>query len=57
MARAKRTGATTLNPNRVSAWLPGRECVWKHNGVWTDAGGQPRLLRPGHLMQEVDGKL
>ncbi len=55
MTGAKKTGTTTINPNRVSAWLPGHECVWKQNGVWTDEGDQPRLLRPDHFVQ-VNGR-
>jgi len=41
----------TLNPDGVSLWKEGYACVWKQNGVWTDEGGEPRLLRPGHFAQ------
>jgi hypothetical protein len=58
----KRKGTTRLNPNGVSVWLPGHECVWKQNGVWTaerprqgNKGGQPRLLRPDYFAQ-VNGR-
>jgi hypothetical protein len=45
-----RTGSSTLNPHGARAWLPGRECVWRENGVWdVDAGGKPYLLRPFHF--------
>lgn len=49
------TGATTLNPNGLSLWKPGYDCVWKQNGVWTDEGGTPRLLRPDHFAHKPDG--
>jgi len=40
----------TVNPEKLSVWLPGRECVWKANGVWeVDSSGKPRLLRPKHF--------
>jgi hypothetical protein len=39
-----------LNAAGQSAWLPGRECVWKANGVWdVDSSGAPRLLKPGYF--------
>ncbi len=45
-----------LNMEKVSAWKPGRRCVWRENGVWDiDSTGQPRLLRPNHFAQ-VNGK-
>lgn len=43
-------GLVTLNAEKKSAWLPGRECVWKQNGVWdVDADGKPVLLKPDHF--------
>ena len=48
--RPRRVGRRTVNPGAVSAWLPGRECVWRSEGVWDlAADGQPRLLRPQHF--------
>jgi hypothetical protein len=44
------TGKVTLNPQGVKLWRDGYECVWKQNGVWTDEGGTPRLLKPEHFM-------
>jgi hypothetical protein len=39
-----------INPDGVSAWLPGRSCLWREHGVWdTNADGEPRLLRPHHF--------
>ncbi len=49
-------GWVTLNAEKKSAWLPGRECVWKENGVWDlDAQGEPVLLKPDHF-HKVNGK-
>lgn len=45
-------GRRRINDARRSAWLPGRACVWRENGVWDeDSTGAPRLLRPGHFAQ------
>ena len=47
---AKLLETRTVNPEKLSVWLPGRECVWKANGVWeVDSSGKPRLLRPKHF--------
>jgi hypothetical protein len=49
-------GTRVVNPGRASAWLPGRECVWRRSGVWDEgAGGEPRLLRPDHFAR-ADGR-
>jgi hypothetical protein len=46
----RRKGSSLLNGRRARAWLPGRECVWRENGVWdTDGDGNPRLLRPDYF--------
>jgi hypothetical protein len=46
----RRKGSVLLNGRRARAWLPGRECVWRENGVWDlDARGNPRLLRPDYF--------
>jgi hypothetical protein len=51
-----RTGRRVLNPDGVRVWLPGRECVWRENGVWDlNSAGKPRLLRPFHFARR-DGK-
>jgi len=53
---ARRAGSHLVNPDRLRAWLPGRVCVWRENGVWDVApDGQPRLLRPRHFHQ-VNGR-
>jgi len=51
LAGPQQTDSVTLNPQGVSLWRDGYECVWKQNGVWSDEGGQPRLLRPDHFVQ------
>lgn len=48
-------GTALLNSEGSQLWLPGHECVWKQNGVWTDEGGSPRLLRPDYFAYH-DGK-
>jgi hypothetical protein len=48
-------GKVTLNPNKINVWRNGYECVWKQNGVWTDADGEPQLLRPNHF-RRADGQ-
>ena len=46
----RRAGSRLLNDGRVSAWHPGRICVWRENGVWdTGPDGAPRCLRPDHF--------
>jgi hypothetical protein len=49
---AEQVGTTRLNPEGLRVWRNGFECVWKQNGVWTDEGGRPRLLRPHHFVRE-----
>ena len=51
------TGWITVNPNGESVWREGFECVWKTNGVWTDAGGSPRSLRPYYFAQRDGHKI
>lgn len=41
-----RAGRRTVNPEGMSAWLPGAVCPWLRHGVWTDRAGKPELLRP-----------
>lgn len=46
----RRTGRRLVNPAGVSAWLEGKEDVWRQNGVWDlDAAGNPRLLSPDYF--------
>ncbi len=45
-------GHELINQEKASAWLPGRMCVWRENGVWDiDRSGNPVLLRPHYFCQ------
>ena len=57
LPRPRRTGRITLNPNGVSLWRDGCECIWKTNGVWSDEAGQPRLLKPDYFAQIAGSKI
>ena len=49
-------GTVSINQEKRSAWLPGRECIWKQNGVWDlDEKGQPVLLKPDYF-HKVNGR-
>jgi hypothetical protein len=39
----------TINPQGLSLFREGYSCPWKQAGVWTDAQGEPRLLKPDHF--------
>jgi hypothetical protein len=39
----------TINPRGISLFKPGYSCPWKQAGIWTDQGGEPRLLRKDHF--------
>ena len=52
----RQTGKRLLNPNRVRAWLPERECLWKQHGVWDiNSKGEPVLLEPDYFYK-INGK-
>ena len=38
-----------FNPGAHSLFMEAYECPWKQAGVWTDEGGEPRLLRKEHF--------
>jgi len=40
-----------FNPGAHSLFKDGFCCPWKQAGVWTDEGGEARLLRADHFMQ------
>ncbi|KAJ3414951.1 hypothetical protein HDV05_005782 [Chytridiales sp. JEL 0842] len=41
-----KSGTTTVNPKKVSAWLPGKECIWRTHGLWEmDSNGKPKALK------------
>ena len=47
---ARKRGRRVVNPQGVSAWQDGCECIWKQHGVWdVDASNQPRLLHPDYF--------
>ncbi len=50
----RQIGTARVNPDGLSVWRDGFACVWKQNGVWTDDGGSPQLLRPHHFVREAD---
>lgn len=39
----------SLGSAGVSVWRAGYDPVWKANGVWSDDGGAPRLLKPAYF--------
>jgi hypothetical protein len=43
------SGQAILNPEGLSLFKEGFSCPWKQAGVWTDEGGEPRLLRRDHF--------
>ena len=48
----RRVGRQRVNPGGISAWLEGRQDVWRQNGVWDlDAAGRPQLLVPDYFTQ------
>jgi hypothetical protein len=51
---AKRAGTAVLNPEGISLFRDGAECPWKRAGVWTDEGGDPRLLRADYFARIGD---
>ncbi|MBN1536421.1 MAG: cellulase family glycosylhydrolase [Anaerolineales bacterium] len=52
----RQTGTRILNPDGVSAWLPGCACIWKQHGVWAvNAKGEPVLLKPDYF-HKLNGK-
>ncbi|MDR3161968.1 MAG: cellulase family glycosylhydrolase [Spirochaetaceae bacterium] len=44
-----RSGRRLLNPQGLSLFKEGFVCPWKQAGVWTDEGGEVRLLRRDHF--------
>ncbi|MDR1239893.1 MAG: cellulase family glycosylhydrolase [Treponema sp.] len=47
--KLRRRGRETLNPQGLSLFREGFSCPWKQAGVWTDEGGEPRLLKKDHF--------
>lgn len=46
---ARVVGRRLLNPGGLRLFKDGFDCPWKAAGVWTDEGGEPRLLRKDHF--------
>jgi hypothetical protein len=44
-----KTGSVTLNPGRARLFMEGFSCPWKQAGVWTQEGGEFRLLKKDHF--------
>ncbi|MCL2832564.1 MAG: cellulase family glycosylhydrolase [Treponema sp.] len=44
-----RTGKAILNPKKKKLYRDGFDCPWKTAGVWTEAGGQKKLLNKDHF--------
>lgn len=45
-----KTGKVMINPQHVSAWKEGYDCIWKQQGVWAvEDSGKPILLKPAHF--------
>jgi hypothetical protein len=42
-------GREILNPGGISLFREGYSCPWKQAGVWSDEGGEPRLLKKDHF--------
>jgi hypothetical protein len=52
----QKKGTIQLNLHGESAWLPGRDCVWRENGVWDiDESGNPEIKNPDYF-SIIDGK-
>ena len=41
----------TLNPQKVPLFKEGFACPWKIAGVWSEEGGEPKLLKKDHFSQ------
>lgn len=53
----RRRGSRRIDPQGTTAWLPGKICVWRQNGVWDlDKSGQPVLLKPDHFACDDFGR-
>jgi hypothetical protein len=45
-------GYQTINPRGLSLFRQGYSCPWKAAGVWTDEGGEGRLLQKDYFYEE-----
>jgi hypothetical protein len=46
----------TLNPYALSLFREGFVCPWKQAGVWTDEGGEPKILKKDYFVKYQDRK-
>ncbi len=49
IADTRKVGKEILNPGGLTLFKEGFECPWKREGVWTDGGDEPRLLKKDHF--------
>jgi hypothetical protein len=49
IAGTKKIGKEILNPGGLRVFKEGFDCPWKREGVWTDEGDEPRLLKKDHF--------
>ena len=47
----RKRGTRTIDPGGTRAWLSGRQCIWRQQGVWDIEDGAPVLLRPDYFAQ------
>jgi hypothetical protein len=52
---SRRLDKVRVNPEGRRLWKDGSTCIWKEHGVWGDAGGVPRILKPDYF-RRVDGR-
>ena len=52
---SRRLNRVRVNPRGARLWRDGFECIWKRHGVWSDAGGVPRIDKPDYFTQ-VQGR-
>lgn len=45
----RKIGRQVMNPAGLRAWREGAGCLWIAHGVWTQAGGAARLLKPDYF--------
>ena len=53
LAGTKKVGKEILNPGGLTVFMEGFECPWKREGIWTDEGDEPRILKKDHFSSYV----
>ncbi|KAI9101783.1 glycoside hydrolase superfamily [Phlyctochytrium arcticum] len=52
----RKSHSRKANAGRISAWLPGHDCIWKEHGVWgLDEAGKPKALISDYFTKNRDG--